>query len=180
MDLKKVLNESQEKKDNIETKVEEVSDESVRVHKKPLQLRDIENRSSSKKRLQQETFESDENIKTLLEKEKEDIFKQSWNKLENGLKINRLKIYVESKVENENLNDVQKKQLLQLLITSCQQNKLNRNSDVVYDKKNCTITNIKPLKYENGRFKIFISEIKKPKSTSKSKSNVERFIKSKN
>ena len=71
MDLKNVLNDSQEKKENIETKIEEVDDGSIRVHKKPLQLRDIESRSASKKRLQQETFESDENIRTLLEKEKE-------------------------------------------------------------------------------------------------------------
>ena len=32
MDLKNVLNDSQEKKENIETKIEEVDDGSIRVH----------------------------------------------------------------------------------------------------------------------------------------------------
>ena len=123
MDLKNVLNDSQEKKENIETKIEEVDDGSIRVHKKPLQLRDIESRSASKKRLQQETFESDENIRTLLEKEKEEIFKQSWNKLENGLKINRLKNYAENQRRDENLTDEQMNQLIKILVTSCHQKK---------------------------------------------------------
>lgn len=180
MDLKNVLNDKQEKNENIETKVEEVSDESIRVHKKPLQLRDIESRSASKRRLQQETFESDENIRTLLEKEKKDIFKQSWNKLENGLKINRLKKYVENEGNEKNLTKDQKEQLTKLLITSCHQNKLNRNSDIVYDKNECIITNIKILKYENKKYFLDISESKKAKPVSKSKSNIERFIKTKN
>ena len=180
MDLKNVLNDSQEKKENIETKIEEVDDGSIRVHKKPLQLRDIESRSASKKRLQQETFESDENIRTLLEKEKEEILKQSWNKLENGLKINRLKNYAENQRRDENLTDEQMNQLIKILVTSCHQNKLNRNSDVIYDKKKCLIMSIKTLKYENGKYKLDISETKKAKPTSKSKSNIERFIKTKN
>jgi|TARA_Y100000389_G_C17425602_1_gene499344 hypothetical protein len=181
MDLKNVLNEHQVKKENIETKVEEIDDGSIRVHKKPLQLRDIESRSATKRRLQQETFESDENIRTLLEKEKEDIFKQTWNKLENGLKINRLKIYIENEQKEKNLSKEQTDQLTNILLTSCHQNKLNRNSDVIYDRTECIITNIKILKMnENGKYIIDIVENKKAKSASKSKSNIERFIKSKN
>ena len=85
MDLKCVLNDGE---DN------ENKEESIRVHKKPMQLRDIENRSSGNRRTVS-SHESDERIKTLLNKEKKEIYLQTWNKLDNGMKIIRLKLYVE-------------------------------------------------------------------------------------
>ena len=66
MDLKNVLNENQEEKPD---------DVNIRKHKKPIQLRDIENRSASNRKSGnvETMLESDEQIKELLEKEKERI-----------------------------------------------------------------------------------------------------------
>ena len=66
MDLKGVLNEKDE---------EQTSEKStaVRVHKKPIQLRDIENRSSSNRKAV-DSHETDEKIKKLLNKEKKNYF----------------------------------------------------------------------------------------------------------
>ena len=68
---------------------------------------------------------------------------------------------------------------MKLLLNACRQNKLNRNSDVIYDKETCLIKEIKVLRYENQKYNLELNEIKKPKQTSKSKSNIERLLKSK-
>ena len=84
MDLKGVLHEKKDEKKS--------DDPSVRTHKKPMQLRDIESRSASNKH---ENINSDEDIKNILKKEKENIYKKKWNKLDLGLKINRLRLFIE-------------------------------------------------------------------------------------
>lgn len=173
MDLKKVLNENQEEKSG---------DVIIRKHKKPIQLRDIENRSASNRKSGnvETALESDEQIKELLEKEKEEIYKQSWNKLDNGLKINRLKKFVENEKLEKNLSDEKEQQLTKILISACRSNKLNKNTDVVYDKDSCQITNIRILKYEKNKYHLEIADVKKSKPSGKSKSNIERLLKSKN
>ena len=173
MDLKNVLNENQEEKPD---------DVNIRKHKKPIQLRDIENRSASNRKSGnvETALESDEQIKELLEKEKEEIYKQSWNKLDNGLKINRLKKFIENEKLEKNLNDEKEQQLTKILISACRSNKLNKNTDVVYDKDSCQITNIRILKYEKNKYHLEIADVKKSKPSGKSKSNIERLLKSKN
>ena len=171
MDLQKVLNENQE---------ENPDDVSIRKHKKPIQLRDIENRSANNRKTGGVDCESDEQIKELLEKEKEEIYKQSWNKLDNGLKINRLKKFVENEKLEKNLSDEKEQQLTKILISACRSNKLNKNTDVVYDKDSCQITNIRILKYEKNKYHLEIADVKKSKPSGKSKSNIERLLKSKN
>ena len=111
MDLKNVLNESEVKEDITE------KPELVRKHKKPVQLRDIESRSATNRKITQENFETDENIRSLLEKEKEEIYKQSWNKLDNGMKINRLKVFVKQEVEKNNLTSDERISLMKLLLS---------------------------------------------------------------
>jgi len=173
MDLKNVLHENQE---------EQPDDTSIRKHKKPIQLRDIENRSANNRKngSVEDALESDEQIKELLEKEKEEIYKQSWNKLDNGLKINRLKKFIENEKIEKSLEDEKTHQLTKILIGACRSNKLNKNTDVIYDKGNCKITNIRILKYEKNKYQLEIADVKKTKPSGKSKSNIERLLKSKN
>ena len=104
-------------------------------------MRDIENRSSSKTRLDQ--FESKEHIMELINKEKNYIFKQTWNKLDRGLKINRIKEFIEREIKNQSLTKVQSIQLSDLLISACTNNKLNRVSEVTYDKDEGIIISFK-------------------------------------
>ena len=87
MDLKNILKEEGES-----NSLEKTPDKDIRVHKKPMQLRDIENRSASRKVGLHETKET---IKDLIDEEKINSYKKPWNKLDLGLKLNRLKNYVE-------------------------------------------------------------------------------------
>lgn len=176
MDLKGVLNE----KDEDEQKEQSPTDDgAVRVHKKPIQLRDIENRSSTNRKTSL-SHESDEKIKKLLNKEKKQYYKQAWNKLDNGMKINRLKLFVESEKEKNELDETQTERLKTILITSCTSGKLNKSSDIVYNKEEGNIVSIKILKYNESKkeYKLQYNDSKKKHSSSKSKSNIDRFLKS--
>ena len=175
MDLKVVLNEKEEGSNG---KDEDTT--AVRVHKKPIQLRDIENRSAGNRRIGL-SHESDEKIKKMLNKEKTTCLKQPWNKLDNGMKINRIKIFVDSEKEKNNLNDKESENLRKLLITTCTSGKLNKSSDISYNRDDAIIESIKILKYneDTKEYKIQINESKKKQSSSKSKSNIDRFLKKK-
>ena len=175
MDLKVVLNEKEEVVDDEKG---EGKDNPVRVHKKPIQLRDIENRSSSNRKSCL-SHESDGEIKKMLNKEKKQYYKQAWNKLDNGMKINRIKLFVESEKDKNSLDEGQTDTLRKLLITTCTSGKLNKSSDISYNKEEGYIVNIKILKYTESskEYKIQINESKKKQSSSKSKSNIDRFLK---
>lgn len=173
MDLKGVLNEKEKEES-------EQKDNSVRVHKKPIQLRDIENRSSNNRKTSL-SHESDEKIRRLLNKEKKQYYKQTWNKLDNGMKINRIKLFIESEKEKRCLNDSEYESLKRLLITSCTSGRLTKSSDISYNQIEGYIEDIKILKYneETREYKLQLNENKKKQTSSKSKSNIDRFLKTK-
>ena len=175
MDLKGVLNEKEKEKEEGEE-----SESIVRLHKKPIQLRDIENRSSGNRKTGI-SHESDEKIKKMLNKEKTTCLKQPWNKLDNGMKINRIKLFVDAEKSKRDLTEEESETLKKLLITTCTSGRLNKSSDISYNKEDALIENIKILKYneETREYKIQINESKKKQTSSKSKSNIDRFLKTK-
>ena len=165
MDLKNILKEEEE----------ESSTKDIRVHKKPMQLRDIENRSSSTDRHNSNT-ESNEDIDRLLNKEKGDIFKQHWNRLDTGMKLNRIRLFTETEAQDKNLTKEEQETLRKLLVDACRNNKLNKNTDVEYNREDCMILKVKTLTYSDGNYHLIFNESKKLKKTTKSKSNIDRFI----
>ena len=174
MDLKTILNDV-DINDSENPDSDLKNNPNVKVYKKPIQLTDIERRS--KTNLNKNNI-SESAINKLIDLEKEKIYNQSWNKLDNGSKINRLKKYSLLLNDEHNLNDNELNKLNKLLITSCNKNKLNKNSDVIYDIDDADIKNIKILEFnEDIRvFSLKINEVKsKPKN--KSKTNIERFLK---
>ena len=177
MDLKCVLDEKEPGK--VIEPPNQQDDKNIRVHKKPVQLRDIENRSSNRRKVKTD-HESDEQIKDMLTKEKEDVYKQNWNKLDLGMKINRLKIHLDELEIKYSLNSEQKEKLRILLMGACSSGNLNKISEIVYDKEECKVISIKnlTLNEETNEFKLEIVESKKTKvSSSKSRSNIDRFLK---
>ena len=174
MDLKTILNDVDiADDDNLESDLK--NNPNVKVHKKPIQLKDIERRSKTN---HDQNNISETEINKLIDIEKEKIYNQSWNKLDNGSKINRLKKYSLILKGEYNLNDNELNKLNKLLTLSCNKNKLNKNSDVIYDIDNAEISNIKILEFnEDSRvFSLKINEVK-PKPKNKSKTNIERFLK---
>ena len=169
MDISNVLNESKKEKNN------DTEDE-VRVHKKPIQLRDIENRSSSNRG--DRSIETDAKITELIKKEKEAVFNQPWNKLDKGLKINRIRAFIEQEQNERNISKKQREQLETILLTACRGNKLNKLSDVNYDIESGVIISLKLLDYsEEKGYSLRTPETKVTRTTGKSRSNIERFIK---
>ena len=173
MDLKTILNDVEISDDNLESNLK--NNPNVNVHKKPIQLKDIERRSKTN---HDKNNISETEINKLIDLEKGKIYNQSWNKLDNGSKINRLKKYSLILKEEHNLNENELNKLYKLLIASCNKNKLNKNSDVIYDIDDTEITNIKILEFnEDIRvFSLKINEVKS-KAKNKSKTNIERFLK---
>ena len=174
MDLKTILNDVDINDDDDEDN-DLKNNPNVKVHKKPIQLTDIERRSKTN---HNKNNISESAINKLIDLEKEKIYNQSWNKLDNGSKINRLKKYSLLLNDEHNLNDNELNKLNKLLITSCNKNKLNKNSDVIYDIDDADIKNIKILEFnEDIRvFSLKINEVKS-KAKNKSKTNIERFLK---
>jgi len=166
MDLKNIL-------DN-EDKNEENKNLNVQKHKKPIQLKEIERRSRSNNI---EKINNNYDINKLIDEEKKLIYNKSWNKLEQGLKINRFNLFIEELKLQHNLNNIQKMQLQELLIKACEKNKLNKNSEIIYDFENAKINEIKILEF-NENTKIFSLNFPeaKHKTKNKSKSNIERIL----
>ena len=171
MDLKNVLSDNE---NGNSSKINEES--SVKVHKKPIQLRDIENRSSSKTRY--DSYESKDRMTELLNKEKDTIYKQTWNKLDRGLKINRLKEFITREVKQKKLTKVQELQLSELLLSACSNNKMNRINDIIYNHQEGFIEQLKNLNFKDGIFHLKTIEQKQSRSSAKPKSNIDRFLKS--
>ena len=167
-DLKHILKEGKKDEPKEEIKIR-------KKHKKPMQLRDIENRSSSTDRLNT-TTESNENIDRLLNKEKGDIFKQHWNRLDTGMKLNRIRLFTENEAEERNLTEGEQENLRKLLVDACRNNKLNKNTEVDYSKEECKINKINTLSYKNGHYHLVFNKAKNSKKTTKSKTNIDRFI----
>ena len=166
-DLKSVL-----KDEKTDAGKEEIT---IRKHKKPMQLRDIENRSSGINRLSSKT-ESPENIRHLINKEKTEIFKQSWNRLDTGMKLNRIRLFTENEGKEKKLKKEDQEHLRELLVEAIRNNKLSKNTEVEYNMGDCEIVRIKSLVYKDGKYSLIMNESKKSKKTTKSKSNIDRFI----
>jgi hypothetical protein len=171
MDLKNILDESE--------KINLKKNPNVKVYKKPIQLKDIENRSKTNINKDKDNNDfNDCDINKLIDLEKDKIYNQTWTKLDNGSKNNKLQEYsIKLSIEYE-LNDNQKNKLTKLLTNACNKGTLNKISEVEYDKDNCEITNIKILIF-NSDLKTFSLKISENKSKSKnsSKSNIERLLK---
>jgi hypothetical protein len=171
MDLRNILHEPDEK---IPSK-KDTGKKNINIHKKPVQLRDIENRSANNR--VEKVSENDKCINELIQNEQKMVYNQSWNKLDKGLKINRLKDFVQRDGNTRSLKHVQKDELKQLLISACKNNRLNRLSDINYNIEEGRIESIKVLDYnEASGYILKLPEIKPGKISGKSKSNIERFI----
>jgi hypothetical protein len=168
MDLKNILDES-----DISLK----NNPNVKVHKKPIQLKDIENRSKTNNNKNTKDI-SESDINKLIDLEKQQIYNQTWTKLDNGSKINRLQKFSEKFCLENELSEKDNNKLQKILINACNKGKLNKISDIDYDKDICEIKNIKNLIYNSDlkTFSLKFSE-NKSKSKSSSKSNIERLFK---
>jgi len=163
MDLKNILNDEKKKKN-------------VKKYKKPLQLREIESKTSSNKNICNYDNKSMNEINDLINEEKKNQLNQKWNKLNNGNKLKLLSNFINLKKLEYNLNNNQTQKLKNLLFNACENNKLNKQSDVIYDSQKCEIINIKILNFSNKDPSLKFNQ-QKIKQNTKSKSNIEKLLK---
>jgi hypothetical protein len=168
MDLKNILEEN----DNDLKK-----NPNVKVHKKPIQLKDIERRSRNSM-LKNDSELSETDINKMVDDEKGKKYHQTWTRLDNGSKLNRLLLYSQKCKEDYELTDNEFKKLQKLLINAINKNKFSKISEINYDKENGIISDIKVLEF-NADTRVFNLKFQETKSKPKSgsKSNIERLLK---
>jgi hypothetical protein len=107
-------------------------------------------------------------------------FKQPWNKLEKGMKMNRILLYVDSQKQENSLSDNQTRDLKNILFRGCETGMFNKLSDVKYDSETGLIESFKQLEFNESskKYKLKTSGTKN-RSVSKSRSNIDRIMKKK-
>jgi hypothetical protein len=74
-----------------------------------------------------------------------DAYKRPWHRLERGLRLNRLRQFVQDETDRMALSEVESMQLLSLLHKSLEKKNLNSKTTVVYDLAEEKIKEIKGL-----------------------------------
>ena len=149
--------------------------ENVSVKKKTKYVPNISNNQNSCN--ESNNYSNKSEIDDLLEKEKNNMYKNPWNKLDNTTKNNLFKKYILLEKESYSLDEEQTKSLHNLLIKNIK--KINKNSDVDYNSEEGILNKIHILSYDisTKSFTLNFAQ-KKSKSATKSKSNLDKFIKS--
>lgn len=129
--------------------------------------------------IEEETIENKE-APSIIEIEHNLRFKKPWNKLEKGMKLNRILQYVNSETIERELSIERKKDLKNLLFRAIDSGNLNKISDVTYNEETCEIEAIKILEFNSSSKKYKLkTSTSKNRSVSKSRSNIDRLIKKK-
>ena len=146
--------------------------ENISVKKKTKYVPNISNNQNDTN-----NYSNKSEIDDLLEKEKNNMYKNPWNKLDNTTKNNLFKKYILLEKESYSLDEEQTKSLHNLLIKNIK--KINKNSDVDYNSDEGILNKIHILSYDisTKSFTLNFTQ-KKSKSATKSKSNLDKFIKS--
>ena len=90
-------------------------------------------------------YSLNEGLQELLKKESEVAFKKQWHRLERGMRLNRLRLFVDNMKDSKGLQDSEATALLQLLTKSLEKKLLNSKNAVVYDVESEKILEVKNL-----------------------------------
>ena len=109
-------------------------------------------------------------------KKEPSLFDREWIKLEKGMKLNRINLFIKKQKEENGLNDVQTKSLKDILFKACNDGMLNKMSDVTY--KDEEVQSIRNLEFneQTKKYKLKTSS-SKHRVNVKSRSNIDRFMK---
>jgi hypothetical protein len=77
--------------------------------------------------------------------EADSAFKKPWHRLERGLRMNRIRAFVEDLASKRGFKESEKQALLALLMKSLDKKLLNSKTSVEYDPEEEMIKEIKPL-----------------------------------
>lgn len=160
MDLKGILDDNEEPKKNI------------KVYKKPVQLKDIERRSKTNSTVSDNV----KDINEYIDNEKNNIYNKSWSKLNQGCKLNRLKLHINILEDKYTLSKEEKDELSLLLANALKKSKLNKVSDLTYDSDLGEIKEIKTLSFNENTRKFSLKITEQKHKSKKSKSNIDKLL----
>ena len=79
-----------------------------------------------------------------------EAFNKPWHKLERGLRLNRLRGFIDAEKARGNYSDDETKQLTSVLMKAFEKKQLNTKSVIVYNEESATIEEIKGLVMHRG------------------------------
>lgn len=135
--------------------------------------------SNSKQKKEYVPSSNMSDILNMMDTESKNIVNKSWSKINRSNKIILLENFIESEIEDKNLDEKTGNNLKKLLIQSFNSNLLNKQSDIVYDSLQNIIIEIKPLKYDSDiNTYSLVSEKKDVKVNTKtrSKTNIDKLL----
>ena len=80
------------------------------------------------------------------------MYSRNWGRLEKKLKINKLSEYILRIVDENNFNQQKKEDLTEFLMNLLSTNKINKATELKYDKESCEIVEIFGLKFKENDF----------------------------
>ena len=106
------------------------------------------------------------NLNTFLLNEIEVNKKEIWSKLNNSLKIVKLKQYIEESLKSKyELNDIEEESAKSYIIGLLERKIITKNNDVVYNKESETLEKVNNLYFNENSRKFFYKKEKKTSIT---------------
>lgn len=109
--------------------------------------------------VQKESFGENPNLVSFLDTNANDAFRRPWHRLERGLRLNRIRLFIASEKTKLNLSDADTDYLTNLLHKSLDKKLLNSKSAVVYSVEGQEIQEIKGLVYHTTSEGRVLSQI---------------------
>jgi hypothetical protein len=100
--------------------------------------------------LDSEIPEPDANFKNLLEDSAREAYSRPWHRIERGLRLNRLRIFVEEIAPQFNISNEEKEAFFIFLQKSLDKKLLNTLKVVIYDQEKQRITTIRGLEIKRN------------------------------
>ena len=90
-------------------------------------------------------YSANDSLQKMIAAEADSAFKKPWHRLERGLRLNRIRAFVEDLASKRGFKGSEKEALLALLMKSLDKKLLNSKTSVEYDPEEEMIKEIKPL-----------------------------------
>ena len=114
-------------------------------------------------------FSSINKINTLLENEKSHLHNDCWNKLSKQTKLLKLQDYSERYCKENNLTTNEENVLTSYLKSCLEKKKINKKTDIKFNRETQTIEEIYNLLYHKVNKKFTIKKIERSKKTIRNK-----------
>ena len=110
-------------------------------------------------------YSINESLENMLNAESTAAYKRPWHRLDRGLRLNRLRAFVETLASSRGLTPSEQASLLQLLTRALDRKILNSKTSVIYDMDKEEISEIKPLiMHQNADGEVLFQILEKRKA----------------